>query len=1136
MTKYEALFNASKDFKEVIPSVESLMSEYRDIANFSNWLSQNKSTATGEDIKLAAKASKPIEDLLLEKLWNNVFYQATVQANESLKNSLIEIIKANVLVKAFSISDKDKDEVIVARANAHLVLPSLLFNEDGVENDGKTPLAIDTMKLEPMIPNRLMVNKRNTTQALVELNQFKILNQDIKDLQKEYDESNNKYYTDSKKQYDKEVASIYRRYNEELETNRSKFCDSRPTVMEYNPEDPCQQPPSIPMPEIPDFKFTPEKELSEDRLRDRLDPISYQALMQVVDYKESSAMPFGARSLRKGTVQQRLDTIGTFNNLESYVNASIQKSNTLLTSNVTPYTNPLKSIGGVLVPVQNYVNDEVFKYSACVEIKNLERSLTITMRLPDSSWEAATVKVLLKQGTSSSEYYLNNPIMERIGNELTLYNIQGDPASSPTDSTLATIALEILFSNGCTKSVSEISLNILRCYRSFLIGDCNSGSVEVPPFVPKGFGVRLLGIADYKKVEQTVQCYVEGEVSNIENIMAREYREKSTRRLRRTEETVTQTNEEETEQLTDTINTDRFEMQTEIDKILQQNKSNNAYVNTGYSNSGFRIDGGIALASNTAVEDSIRQSVTQAKELTFQAQDRVISKIKKERVQRVIDEFEENNKHGFDNRKGDKHVVGVYRWVDKLYKNQVYNYGKRMMFEFMVPEPGRLHILAMKDAQETNQVIIEKPIDPRTAMTNAIKTAFEIDTEKARYWAAHYNAEIPVLKDETITISGAYGDSSGKGNIFKDSHNSGGNSYSLEIPEDYKTTGYSGCFSYVFVPTSTESTRGWISIGGNIISSDSNDPIADLTVSFRETGFFVERSLDIAFVGNDIGGMAVSITVDCKLKNEVKERWKQECFEIIMEAYYEELKKYNAKIEAEQNKAVEIKRTNPGFYRQIENTVLRKNCISYLIRNTDMGKSFTSGDSIDSFYIHQNKQLDEYASLVKFMEQAFEWDLISYNFYPFYWADKGHWSDLYSYDESDDPIFRSFMQSGMARVVATVRPGFEEAVQLYMSTGKIWNGGEVPVIGDELYISLIDEIRQVETVKEGKAWLTRVPTSLTILQAKSAGLEVEKALPCNCDDIDDFEDPSLVPCSDNFVLNDNLIGGDTGPEPDPVNG
>ncbi|WDT68021.1 hypothetical protein [Cloacibacterium sp. TD35] len=44
----------------------------------------------------------------------------------------------------------------------------------------------------------------------------------------------------------------------------------------------------------------------------------------------------------------------------------------------------------------------------------------------------------------------------------------------------------------------------------------------------------------------------------------------------------------------------------------------------------------------------------------------------------------------------------------------------------------------------------------------------------------------------------------------------------------------------------------------------------------------------------------------------------------------------------------------------------------------------------------------------------------------------------------------------MARVVATVRSGFEDAVTFYMSISKIWNGGEVRVIGDSMFLSIAD--------------------------------------------------------------------------------
>ncbi len=98
----------------------------------------------------------------------------------------------------------------------------------------------------------------------------------------------------------------------------------------------------------------------------------------------------------------------------------------------------------------------------------------------------------------------------------------------------------------------------------------------------------------------------------------------------------------------------------------------------------------------------------------------------------------------------------------------------------------------------------------------------------------------------------------------------------------------------------------------------------------------------------------------------------------------------------------------------------------------------------------------------------------------------------------------------MARVVVTVKPGFEDAVNFYMSTGKIWNGGEVPVIGEPMYLSIVDEMRKPLGKKYGKAWSSRVPTSLTILQAQSIGLNVTKALPFD-DNLSDFEDSTEVP-------------------------
>ncbi|WP_375605589.1 hypothetical protein [Flavobacterium davisii] len=131
--------------------------------------------------------------------------------------------------------------------------------------------------------------------------------------------------------------------------------------------------------------------------------------------------------------------------------------------------------------------------------------------------------------------------------------------------------------------------------------------------------------------------------------------------------------------------------------------------------------------------------------------------------------------------------------------------------------------------------------------------------------------------------------------------------------------------------------------------------------------------------------------------------------------------------------------------------------------------------------------------------------------------------------ESMDPLFKSFLQSGMARVIVTVRPGFEDAVQFFLETGIIWNGGEVPVIGDPLYMSIVDEMRAPVGKPQGKYWITKLPTTLTILQDKSTGLAVEQPLPifpetdpANC------ENPSELESKSSFESRDISLGIELG--------
>ncbi|HEU4495926.1 MAG TPA: hypothetical protein VFR70_02630, partial [Flavobacterium sp.] len=838
------------------------------------------------------------------------------------------------------------------------------------------------------------------------------------------------------------------------------------------------------------------------------------------------------------------DTLA-FSDVYSLVNSAVNASSETIIGNTPSQGNASVSIGGVIVPVAPR-QAVPFGYQVCSRIyksrsepRNAIDYVTFDMilDLPDSTWIIIGVQTAVTQNAVTTASSVFNPL--RIGNSVRLNSLYTQGLLySAFSSGIADLAVTITFSNGAVKKFSSGFWNTISCLSGILspvkdapvltpdpgsAGPSNPVKAE-DNFIPSGFGVKRLGIADYKKVEQTVQGYVEGDVAHIENIMAREYKDKATRRLRRSENTETNSSESEREKLSDTTTADRFEMQAETAKILQEGKDLSAGASFNADFGRFNLATNVNMATHSSKEESNRQAVTQAKEVTERAMERIVAKVKQERIEKIVEEFEENNKHGFDNTKGDKHVVGVYRWVDKVYKNQVLNYGKRLMFEFMVPEPAKLHLLGMSENKGLTSLV--KPADPRefedpagAAILLNLKDYSKVNENTAKYWGGMFNADLAPMPEQTIYIGKSFYYQAKE--IASNAYERAAESAELDIPEGYKATMAAAASRDTNDYLPGPYTRAQVLVGNKVMSetfSSINSFQNKIPVSYSQLGFLASSA---------------NISIQCELTAEAKIKWQQETFKAIIKAYKEALAAYEQKLAAENASGTKIKGENPGFYRQIENMILRKNCISYIIdQNEAAGRTYGknmfkplapgSDRKFTNHEVNVGPALDDYAAFSKFIEQAFEWEIMSYNFYPYYWGAKEDWPMLYQYD-NNDPLFRSFMQAGMARVVVTVRPGFEEAVNYYMQTGQIWNGGEVPIIEDKLFMAIADELRQPEGQKIGKAWPTRLPTALTVLQAQAIGLNVTKALPFD-ENLSDFENPESVPQSAGLGFSEAQLG------------
>ncbi|CAM4344097.1 hypothetical protein [Flavobacterium terrigena] len=1119
--KWQKLKTAAIGFDSL--NAEEIKELNANLYNFSIWVAKNKNYYSEADLLIQidkVNALSSSDELLL---WDNLIYHVVTQKDFYIKEVIMQLIIANNYINKGGYDNNELNKQILL---SKIVLPKLLFT-DGIDVEvnsggGETSPPVIVMPVPPLQlqKQQVIANAEEQNTGLLKLKK------ELKRVELTHSKEYSVAYEAAQKDYKLTIDPILQQYNADLDAAKQDWCSVRNNEQPYNSEDPCNQPPKITEPILPEFEFTHPKPIDAAYLRTNLseESFTYLSLLTSNETNENA----------KIADDSGIGFYDSFDDLHVLIDDSIGTGNDIIIGNLDSGNDIVVSVGGILIPVDNTTLLQDFQYHlAPRRLPTGVYNADILLKVPNSTWDVLAITYnIVKTINSVSNFTFTKT---RTNDLITLRNISLGGAVLADEPNIEEINGEITFTNGCKKTFSIEAFNLHQSFSGFLIGECLPEYVddEIPnnttinpekPFIPSGFGMKQIGIADYKKVEQTVQSYIEGEVAHIENVMAKEYREKATRRLRRSEITETSSTESEHEQLTDTTSTSRFEMQSEIAKVLQQTKDLSGYANVSYQPTGtsLKLDAGANFATHNSKEESTLQAVTQAKEITERALERVVTKVKQERIEKIIEEFEETNKHGFDNTKGDKHVVGVYRWVDKLYKNQIYNYGKRLMYEFMIPQPAKLHTLGMVAMANQNNLLI-KPEDPRKVTNYKLEDFSQLDDVKLKYWTSKFNVEFETLPDNEIVIGKSFSQNKNTREAFTESKTD-----DIEIPDGYSS------FSVKFhlALSLTYGPGNGYGVGVHAVLGGSNSKYAHgpnpNTVSYPALNY--TKKFPISYYATALHSSIASVELVCRLSSETKQKWQQKTFKAIIDAYEDALTDYNQKVAEENAKAVQIKGTNPGFYRQIENMVLRKNCISYIIdqsptaKNTYGKNDLTRGGSFGAYEVNVNKSLDEYAAFVKFIEQAFEWDIMSYHFYPFYWGNRSDWASTYQYNETNDPLFRSFMQSGMARVVVTVRPGFEAAVNYYMQTGQIWNGGEVPIIDNELFVSIADELRNTKATKDGKAWWNIVPTSLTILQAQSIGLEVEKALPEN-EDYSDFENPDDVPRPENFNISNSQLGG-----------
>jgi hypothetical protein len=628
------------------------------------------------------------------------------------------------------------------------------------------------------------------------------------------------------------------------------------------------------------------------------------------------------------------------------------------------------------------------------------------------------------------------------------------------------------------------------------------GEPSVPDTV--GYG-RYVGVADLKIVQQRLLRYEMGEIAHIENVLLNEYKERVHRRLQRlTEELVEETERTETTER-DLESTEKFELKRESEALVKLDAKTDFSneISADYGSVKNKVNFGVSMGAS--VQMSKKTATDYSRSVTERAKSKVEERVLERRTLTSLAETEETNTHGFDNKGGQGNVVGIYRWLDKIYEAQILNYGERGMFEFAVPEPAALYLHAITNSPPAGVTIdIPEPpeandqgfpFDPANddpALRQRLRPD-HIDETTYQAWMSRYDVTglEPPPKPEVL-IGKSYREPASSDADVQLQHVE-----DIEIPEDFKQD-YAATHAYTLlanpIPLNVACHAGdyglTVAVGTGISYLDTcaGSPSGNFALDGERQQIPAAITLSKDHPESKLTktGYAVVIEVLLNLTDAAFARWQHDAYAAIMQAYQQRKSDYeNALAAASVQQGVSISGHNPAQNRDIEKNELKRAVIAQM--TAQHFNRFDAMRETDADLGYPEMDFDEAIAegeYVQFFEQAFEWENITYRFYPYFWGRKSQWLDRLVGVQDTDPLFEAFLKAGYARVMVPIRPNYDKVVAHFFGTGRIWNGGDPPVVEDPLYVSLIDDLMP-KPVEAGDTWEIKLPTSLVILQADS---------------------------------------------------
>jgi hypothetical protein len=617
----------------------------------------------------------------------------------------------------------------------------------------------------------------------------------------------------------------------------------------------------------------------------------------------------------------------------------------------------------------------------------------------------------------------------------------------------------------------------------------------VPPDNAFGAGndgsLRVLGIGELQAIYKDRESYVAGPISRTSTVLRGERWRTSMleedARIERIEEHAAQT--AATEQRADHRRASGIEdaLRATIESGCHERDFNDLKIVYNDIYMPQSVSGNWSDSGAEKLRDQSRVAQL-AQEITRRATRRIAERVDHMRSVLLAQRRQSEMSQDVDNRDAETHLNGLYRWLIKRSRLVLQDEGRRLVLEFLLPNPASELVDA---ADRPAGVAVQAP---ETLDARGIRTPADIKLENYLALAGAYGISCPPppspYRRLALTLSGQASEAQGTIHVpdgfvpanaqgpSADGTVTGTLNYLISNQADPLVCIVGECaLTYGGSGKSPKSAVSAPAPSASCTMVDPFQPPSPLPPATPCAGTDAKVAIDpsatevlvCAFSNASSYRITVSFMARDNRHDERLQSWQQAIYDLLLDACVGQRQRFRQAWMARVQQLLQ-----PSERESLVNELQRK-AIDLLVSRYRQPPGVAA-----SAPPRVRTHLDE----------AFQWRQMAYAFFP--WGTDGqpghggpHWHGLDSDTSPGAALLHAFLAAGSARVLVPVMPGYEFSVLYYLRYGCLWrmDGGITPL--PEPFLGVVTDLIHDETLERHRWWIEE-STALEVLQHDDA--------------------------------------------------